>query len=76
MVRVLHAFMGFFAFSVFSSLDSGVVEETIATLARMGILVGTPITRLRAYGSEKVGGFHQKLYSEKFSGFLPAALLN
>lgn len=61
--------MGFSVFFIVSSSDSGVVEGTIATLTTLDAFVTSTIICLRADGREKVGGYHQKLYSATFSEF-------
>lgn len=67
--RVLHALMDFSVTSVVSS-DSGVAEETSATLAGLDSFLATTVTCLRADGSEEVCGHSQKLYRNTFPSFL------
>lgn len=55
-VSVLYAFMGFYVFSVAFSSDFGVVDGTIATLARLDAFVATTNACPRADGSEKFRG--------------------
>lgn len=62
--------MGFSVCSAASSSDSGVLEETIAAIASGDAFVADIITYLCAGGSEKAGGYWQKLYIETFSAFL------
>lgn len=70
MVLVIHSFMSFAVPSVASLSHFSVVEETIASVARLDALVTFTVTYLQTNVSQKVGCHCQKQYNETFSMYL------